>query len=74
MFRPTDRQSSLLQSKYLLPAIKAKRLERSWARQAHVCVMPVIDEEVFHDAFCDQHPEAKRVHMPAHDSTYSQAL
>jgi len=53
MFRPTDRQSSLLQSKYLLPAVKAKRLERSWAHQFRVCVMPLIDEEVFRDAFCD---------------------
>ena len=53
MFRPTDRQSSLLQSKFLLPANKAARLEKSWAHVFRIKVMPLIDEETFRDAFCD---------------------
>ena len=53
MFRPTDRQSSLLQSKFLMPAKKAARLEKSWAHAFRTVVMPLIDEETFRDAFHD---------------------
>ena len=53
MFRPTDRQSSLLQSKFLMPADKAARLEKSWAHVFRTRVMPLIDEETFRDAFHD---------------------
>lgn len=51
MFRPTDPQSSLLECQYLLPPSKRARLEKSWAEPFRTRVMPLIDEEVFRDAF-----------------------
>lgn len=53
MFRPTSPQTSLLESQYLLSASKRKRLEESWAHDWRMRVMPLIDEEVFRDAFCE---------------------
>ena len=51
MFRPTDPQSSLLECQYLMPPSKRARLEKSWAEPFRTRVMPLIDEEVFRDAF-----------------------
>lgn len=52
MFRPTDPQTSLLESQFLLPEAKRKRLEKSWAEPFRTRILPLIDEEVFRDAFC----------------------
>ncbi len=51
MFRPTDPQTSLLESYHLLPPAKRARLETSWARPFRERVLPLIDEEVFREAF-----------------------
>lgn len=53
MFRPTSPQTSLFESQYLLSESKRKRLEASWAHDWRMRVMPLIDEEVFRDAFCE---------------------
>jgi len=52
MFRPTDRQTSLFECRYLVPDKKRERLEKSWAHAFRTRVMPHIDEELFRDAFC----------------------
>ena len=51
MFRKTDPQSSLFETEYLLPEAKRARLEKSWAEPFRRKVLPLIDEEVFRDAF-----------------------
>jgi len=51
MFVPTDRQRSLLECQFLLPPEKVSRLEKSWAAPFRKRVLPLIDEEVFRDAF-----------------------
>ncbi len=51
MFVPTDKQRSLLECQFLLPKEKASRLRRSWAAPFRERVLPLIDEEVFRDAF-----------------------
>jgi hypothetical protein len=51
MFVPTDRQRSLLECQFLLPKEKASRLRKSWAAPFRERVLPLIDEEVFRDAF-----------------------
>ena len=51
MFVPTDRQKSLLECQFLLPPEKATRLRKSWAAPFRERVLPLIDEEVFRDAF-----------------------
>lgn len=51
MFRPTDPQTSLLESQFLLPEAKRKRLEKSWAEPFRTRILPLIDEELFRDAF-----------------------
>ena len=50
-FRTTDPQRSLLESEFLLPAKKRKLLEKSWAIPFREVVLPLIDEELFRDAF-----------------------
>ena len=52
MFRPTERQTSLLEAGFLLPESKRARLSKSWAQPFRTRVMPLIDEEIFRDAFC----------------------
>jgi len=44
MFRPTDPQTSLLESYHLLPPAKRARLETSWARPFREKVLPLIEE------------------------------
>lgn len=51
MFRPTDRQRSLFETEYVVPASKADRLRKSWAEGFRTIVLPAIDEELFRDAF-----------------------
>ena len=51
MFVPTSRQRSLLECRFLLPPEKVSRLEKSWAAPFRRLVLPLIDEEVFRDAF-----------------------
>ena len=53
MFRATDPQESLLQSLFLVPLAKRKRMERSWAQVFHDRILPLIDEELFRAGFCD---------------------
>lgn len=53
MFRPTDPQSSLLESRFLVPPEKRARMERSWAQAFRDVVVPAIDEEVFRSCFHD---------------------
>jgi hypothetical protein len=63
MFRKTDPQRSLLECEFLVPPEKAERLRRSWAEVFRERILPLIDEEVFRDAFnqttgrgCDRNP------------------
>jgi len=51
MFVPTDPQRSLFECEFLLPPKKADRLKKSWAEPFRKRVLPLIDEEVFRDAF-----------------------
>ena len=53
MFRKTDRQRSLLECEFLLPPEKKARLEKSWAKPFRDRILPLIDEEIFRDAFCE---------------------
>jgi hypothetical protein len=53
MFRKTDPQRSLLECEFLLPLEKKARLEKSWAKPFRERILPLIDEEVFRDAFCE---------------------
>jgi len=50
-FRTTDPQRSLLESEFLLPAKKRRILEKSWAIPFRDEILPLIDEELFRDAF-----------------------
>lgn len=59
-FRATDPQRSLLESEFLLPAKKRRLLEKSWAIPFREVVLPLIDEELFRDAF----KEAGRPNVP----------
>jgi hypothetical protein len=51
MFRPTDKQGSLLECQFLLSPEKRQRLEKSWAQVFRTLILPLIDEEMFRDAF-----------------------
>lgn len=51
MFRPTRPQQSLLESQFLIPAAKRVRLEKSWAHVFRTKALPLIDEEIYRDAF-----------------------
>lgn len=53
MFRPTSPQTSMLESQFVLPPAKRRRLEKSWAHVFRTLVMPAIDEEVFRECFDD---------------------
>jgi hypothetical protein len=53
MFRKTAPQRSLLECEFLLPPEKKARLEKSWAKPFRERILPLIDEEVFGDAFCE---------------------
>lgn len=51
MYRPTDPQLSLMESRFLVSEKKRARLERSWAEPFRTKVLPLIDEEAFRDCF-----------------------
>lgn len=51
MFKRTSSQLSMFELNHLLPAAKRERLEKSWAHPFRERVLPLIDEEVFRDAF-----------------------
>jgi len=51
MFVPTDGQRSLLECEFLLPPAKVNRLKKSWAEPFRERILPLIDEEVFRDAY-----------------------
>ena len=51
MFRPTSKQGSLLQANLVLPKPLVKRLKTSWAQPFRDRLLPLIDEELFRDAF-----------------------
>ncbi len=53
MFRKTNPQRSLLECEFLVPPEKAERLRRSWAEPFRERILPLIDEEVFRDAFSE---------------------
>ena len=60
MFRPTSAQLSMLESQFLLPPVKRKRLEESWAEDFRTRVLPLIDESAFKDDFCDDNGRPNR--------------
>lgn len=51
MFRRTDPQLSLLESRFLVDPKKRERLERSWAEVFRTKILPLIDEEAFRACF-----------------------
>ncbi|MBU1672693.1 MAG: transposase [Actinobacteria bacterium] len=51
MFRPSNPQVSLLESRFLVPPEKQARLARSWAHVFLTRVMPLIGEECMRDCF-----------------------
>jgi len=51
MYRPSRRQTSMLESRFLVPPKKRARLERSWAEVFRTRVLPLIDEEPFRGCF-----------------------
>ena len=53
MFVPTNPQRSLLQSEFLMPPEKVARLKKSWAEPFRSRILPLIDEEVFREAFSE---------------------
>jgi hypothetical protein len=53
MFRKTAPQRSLLECEFLVPPEKKARLEKSWAKPFRDRILPLIDEDVFRDAFCE---------------------
>lgn len=53
MFRPTRCQTSLLESRFLVPPEKRARLERSWAEAFRYRVLPLIDEEPFRACYAE---------------------
>lgn len=52
MFRPTNPQLSLMESRFLVSPAKRARLERSWAEAFRSHILPLIDEETFRPCFC----------------------
>ncbi len=53
MFRRTEPQLSLLESRFLVSPKKRERLERSWAEAFRQHVLPKINEEEFRACFCE---------------------
>lgn len=53
MFRRTDPQLSLMESRFLVSPRKLELLERSWAEAFRRHVLPLIDEEAFRECFCE---------------------
>lgn len=53
MFRRTDPQLSLMESRFLISPRKRERLTKSWAEAFRQHVLPLIDEEAFRECFCE---------------------
>lgn len=53
MFVKTDSQRSLFECEFLLPPEKVNRLKKSWAEPFRERILPLIDEELFRDAFSE---------------------
>jgi IS5 family transposase len=53
MFRKTSGQTTLFESQFLVSPEKAARLSKSWAEPFRQRVLPLVDEEAFRDAFCE---------------------
>ena len=53
MFVKTNPQRSLLECEFLIPKEKLARLKKSWAHQFREHILPLVDEEVFRDAFSE---------------------
>lgn len=60
MFRERSPQGSLLQSEFLVPPAKAKRLERSWAETFHTRALPLIEEARFAHLYCEDNGRPNR--------------
>jgi hypothetical protein len=60
MFRERQPQGSLLQSEFLVPPAKAKRLERSWAETFQRQALPLIDETRFAFLYCEDNGRPNR--------------
>jgi hypothetical protein len=60
MFRERSPQGSLLQSEFLVPSAKAKRLERSWAEVFQERALPLIDEQRFAHLYCEDNGRPNR--------------
>ncbi len=60
MFRPRDPQGSLLQSEFLVPPAKARRLEKTWAEVFCTRALPLIDEKQFAGMYCEDNGRPNR--------------
>ncbi len=60
MFVKTDSQSSLLECEFLMPPEKVKRLKKSWAEPFRERILPLIDEELFRQAFSQRNGRPNR--------------
>ncbi|MBP9948287.1 MAG: transposase [Vicinamibacteria bacterium] len=53
MFRKTSPQTTLFESQFLVSPEKAARMAKSWAEPFRQRVLPLVDEEAFRSAFCE---------------------
>lgn len=53
MFRKTSPQTTLFESQFLVSPTKAARLAKSWAEPFRCRILPLVDEEAFRSAFCE---------------------
>ena len=60
MFRPRVPQASLLESEFLVPPAKARRLQRTWAEVFRNEVLCLIDEKRFAAMYCEDNGRANR--------------
>jgi len=60
MFRPRVPQGSLLESEFLVPPAKAKRLQKTWAEEFRSKALPLIDEERFAHMYCEDNGRPNR--------------
>lgn len=60
MFRKTDPQSSVFESSFLVPEVKARRLRGSWAEPFRTRVLPLIDEDEFAPLYCEDNGRPNR--------------
>jgi len=60
MFRLRVPQGSLLESEFLVPPAKAKRLQKTWAEEFRSKALPLIDEERFAGMYCEDNGRPNR--------------